>query len=323
VLSTATRGALRPTARTGLAAQHIHREGVAGAQARAGFRKGITCVRGADLHARAIVGARTCVGRIGGGVASIGAHVCGRRGAVRITCDVNRCVAGVRSSTSIGIDAGIGAASARARRSSSRGSGGASCTGATFAGSTTDTYRVRIELPAGVGSILPLTSDFGKITLEKDAAGTITAVTWQKADADLLPSDSEYYKLLIRMRTPSAPFTTIYFPVIQTCKKPDGTLLTTRWVGKPGDLPLPDGGMEEPAGSLQLVPVRHPGWNKYTVPVAIPNNALAGWFANAIIVWKGNAAFSANPATTELIKTTAGVTALDSLQPNDEIWVRY
>src|SRR5687767_8454976 len=91
-----------------------------------------------------------------------------------------------------------------------------------------DTYRVRVEIPTGVGSILPLTSDFGRITLEKDAAGVITAVTWQKPDADVLPSDSEYYKLLIRMRTPNQPFTTIYFPVIQTCKKTDGTLLTTR-----------------------------------------------------------------------------------------------
>jgi periplasmic copper chaperone A len=186
-----------------------------------------------------------------------------------------------------------------------------------------DTYRVRIEIPAGVGAILPLTSDFGKITLEKDAAGVITAVTWQKPDADILPSDSEYYNLLIRMRTPNQPFRTIYFPVIQTCKKTDGTLLTTRWVGKPGDPPLPDGGFEEPAASLPLMPARHPGWNKYTVPVAIPTTALGSWFGNAIIVWKGNAAFSANPNTTELIKNTAGVTALDSLQANDEIWVRY
>jgi uncharacterized protein YcnI len=186
-----------------------------------------------------------------------------------------------------------------------------------------DTYRVRIEMPAGVGSILPLTSDFGKITLDKDAAGLITAVTWQKPDADLLTSDSEYYKLVIRMRVPNQPFTTVYFPVIQTCKKTDGTLLTTRWVGKPGDPPLPDGGAEEPAASLQLAPARLPGWNKYTVPVAIPNNALAGWFGSAVIVWKGNAAFSANPNTTELIKNTSGVTALDSLQANDEIWVRY
>jgi periplasmic copper chaperone A len=161
------------------------------------------------------------------------------------------------------------------------------------------------------------------ITLEKDAGGLITSVTWQKPDADLLPSDSEYYKLIIRMRTPNQPFTAIYFPIIQTCKKPDGTLLETRWVGKPGDPLLPDGGMEEPAASLSLMPARLPGWNKYTVPVAIPNNVLAGWFGNAIIVWKGNAAFSANPATTELIKNTAGVVALDSLQANDEIWVRY
>ena len=186
-----------------------------------------------------------------------------------------------------------------------------------------DTYRVRVEIPAGVGSVLPLTSDFGKIAIEKDAAGTVTAVTWQKPDADLLPADSEYYKLVVRLRVPNQPFTTVYFPIIQTCKAADGTIYTTRWVGKPGDPPLPDGGMEEPAGALSVVPARLPGWNKYTVPVAIGNAQLASWFSNAIIVWKGNAAYSANPSTVELIKNNAGVVALDALQANDEIWVRY
>jgi len=186
-----------------------------------------------------------------------------------------------------------------------------------------DTYRVRIEMPAGLSAILPLTSDFGKITIEKDAAGTVTAVTWQKADGDVLASDSEYYKLVVRMRTPNQPFSTVYFPIIQTCKAADGTLLTTHWIGKPGDPPLPDGGMLDPAGALPVVPARLPGWNKYTVPVAIAGTALAGWFSNAIIVWKGNAAYSVNPTTAELIKNTSGVVALESLQANDEIWVRY
>ena len=186
-----------------------------------------------------------------------------------------------------------------------------------------DTYRVRVEIPGGVGSVLPLTSDFGKIAIEKDAAGVITAVTWQKADADLLASDSEYYKLVVRLRVPNEPFTTVYFPIIQTCKAPDGTIYTSRWVGKPGDPPLPDGGMLDPAGALSVVPARLPGWNKYTVPAAIANMQLAGWFNNAVIVWKGNAAYSANPNTAELIKNTPGVVALDSLQANDEIWVRY
>jgi periplasmic copper chaperone A len=185
-----------------------------------------------------------------------------------------------------------------------------------------DTYRVRVEIPAGVGSILPLTSDFGKITVEKDAAGNVTAVTWQKPDADLLSADAEYYKLSVRLRPPNQPFTTVYFPIIQTCKAPDGRLFETRWVGKPGD-PVVDGAHDEPAASLNVVPARSPGWNKYTVPVALTTMQLSTWFRDALIVWKGSAAFSANPTTADLIKTTAGVTALESIQANDEIWVKY
>jgi hypothetical protein len=35
------------------------------------------------------------------------------------------------------------------------------------------------------------------------------------------------------------------------------------------------------------------------------------------------AAFSANPTTADLIKTTNGVTALTAISANDELWVKY
>src|SRR4051812_10028731 len=38
-----------------------------------------------------------------------------------------------------------------------------------------DTSRVRVELPAGVTSVRPETSDFGKTSVEKDATGAVTA----------------------------------------------------------------------------------------------------------------------------------------------------
>jgi hypothetical protein len=60
-------------------------------------------------------------------------------------------------------------------------------------------------------------------------------------------------------------------------------------------------------------------WNKFTVPAAIAD--VVPFFGDAAIVWKGNAAYSANPTTTELIKTTAGVTARSARAANDEIWV--
>jgi periplasmic copper chaperone A len=180
-----------------------------------------------------------------------------------------------------------------------------------------DTYTVKTTIPAGVTSVRAINSgDFGKATVQTDATGQVTSVTWQKADADLLAGDTHYYKTAIRARLPNQPFTVIYFPTEQTCKRTDGGILVSHWTNTTSDL---DGG--EPAPAVTLLPARRPGWNKYTVPVAIPT--LSVFFSDAQIVWKGNAAYSANPAVTELIGGTPGVTALTSLAANDEIWVKY
>jgi periplasmic copper chaperone A len=183
-----------------------------------------------------------------------------------------------------------------------------------------DTYRVRIEIPTDVLSVRPLRSDFGKVSVEKDTAGTITAVSWQKADADALEADLAYYKLVIRLKVPNKPFTTYYFKAHQTCRAADGTLSMSEWVTLPTD-PVVDGGTDEPAPALVVLPARKPGWNKYVVPQAVPD--LAALFGDAQIVWKGTAAYSANPTTAELIASTPGVTALSGLAANDEIWVKY
>lgn len=183
-----------------------------------------------------------------------------------------------------------------------------------------DTYRVKLTIPAGVISVRPMRSDFGKVSVEKDAAGTITAVVWQKADTDVLDGDLAYYKLVVRLRVPDAPFTSIFLPALQTCRAADGTLSMTDWKMLPTD-PVDDGGAAEPAPELRILPPRRPGWNRFVVPVAVAD--LSKFFSDALIVWKGNAAYSANPNTAELIGTTPGVTALSSLALNDEIWVRY
>jgi periplasmic copper chaperone A len=183
-----------------------------------------------------------------------------------------------------------------------------------------DTYRVRVTIPAGVTSVRPLRSDFGKVSVEKDTAGIITGVTWQKADADALDGDLAYYKLVIRMRVPNQPFTSVFFPTLQTCRAADGTLSTTDWKMLPTD-PIVDGGADEPAPELKVLPARKPGWNKFTVAQAVSD--LNAVFGDAQIVWKGSAAFSPNPTTVELIGATSGVTALTSLAANDEIWVKY
>jgi hypothetical protein len=92
------------------------------------------------------------------------------------------------------------------------------------------------------------------------------------------------------------------------------------WAALPTD-PTPATGESTPAPSLSIVPARVPGWNKVVVPVGVP--ALTVFFADAQIVWKGAAAYSPNPATTELIAATPGVTPLSALTANDTVWVKY
>lgn len=183
-----------------------------------------------------------------------------------------------------------------------------------------DTYKLKVDIPAGVTSVRPMRSDFGKVSVEKDAAGTITAVAWQKADADALDADVAFYKLVVRLKLPDKPFTAVFFPAQQTCRAANGTLSTVDWKMLPTDAPV-DGGEDEPSPSIAIVPSHRAGWNKLTVPVAVTD--LGAYFGDASIVWKGTSAYSASPATTDLIKATSGVTALTALAAGDEIWVKY
>src|SRR5690349_17116438 len=45
-----------------------------------------------------------------------------------------------------------------------------------------DTYALTVEIPKGVTSVRPMTSDFGKTSVTYDAAdpALVTTVTWQK-----------------------------------------------------------------------------------------------------------------------------------------------
>jgi len=179
-----------------------------------------------------------------------------------------------------------------------------------------DTYRVDVEIPPGVTAVRPMTSDFGDVNVMTDDAGTIVMVSWQKAEASLQPKDTQFYKLLVRMKPPAEPFSTLYFPAHQTCKNADDTLTVVDWVGL--DETETD---VEPAPALQILPRRFPGWNKFSVPSRIDD--LAAFFPDAQIVWLDDAAFSINPTTVDLIGQTAGVTLLDAIPASSEIWVRY
>lgn len=179
-----------------------------------------------------------------------------------------------------------------------------------------DTLSVRIEIPAGITSVRAVPSDFGRVSVERDDAQNVVAVTWQRTAEELYPGDDNYYKLTLRLRVPDQPFTTLHFPTYQTCRLPDGGTTTTEWVAAEET----DGGAE-PAPELKIVPARRPGWNKWTVPNDIAD--LSVFFSDAQIVWKGDQAYSANPTTVELIDNTPDVEALSELSAGDEIWVKY
>ncbi|MDB4962687.1 MAG: hypothetical protein JWP01_2686 [Myxococcales bacterium] len=183
-----------------------------------------------------------------------------------------------------------------------------------------DTYKVRVEIPAGVTSVRALTSDFGKPTFTK--AGTaVTAIEWVKPVSEILPDDDGYYEITIRARVPNTPFSKIQFTVHQVCQTPNGDV-TASW-------DQPEGATTgNPAAQLVVVPARlNPtGWNKFTIPagVTVPAAKLGTYFGDALIVWKGVAAYSANASTVALIAATAGTTALTTdLVAGDEVWVRY
>lgn len=180
-----------------------------------------------------------------------------------------------------------------------------------------DTVGIRVPIPAGVTSVRGLISDFGAPTFETDVDGNVTAVSWRKPDADALDGDRGYYEATIRVRVPDAPFTTIYWVVEQTCYSEANGVTTALWDKLPGE----DG---NPAAPLVIVPARQTGWNSYTLGAAMLEADLGAYLGDALIVWKGAAAYSSNPATAALIAATTGVTALTGdLAAGDQLWVKY
>ena len=181
-----------------------------------------------------------------------------------------------------------------------------------------DTLAVRVEIPAGISSVRAFTSDFGKPSFERSGT-SVTAVTWTKPLADLQDGDNQYYELTIRARIADVPFSKIYFRVRQTCRTAAGVETVVDWSALPGET-----GNEAPA--LIVVPTRQAGWNKFTIPagVTVADADLPTYLGDAVIVWRGTAAYSSNPATVAQIGATTGVTALTGgLAAGQEIWVRY
>jgi periplasmic copper chaperone A len=182
-----------------------------------------------------------------------------------------------------------------------------------------DTVGIEIAIPREVTTVRAAPSVFGAATVRTDETGVVTAVSWTKDDAR--SADDQFYTLQLRIKVPELPFTTLYFPTTQTCRSADGDETVVAWDKLPEQIEGAAQGEEvSPAPALTILPVRHAGWNKFTVPDAIEVLTI---FDDAQIVWSGESAYSSNPTTMELIAGDDSVKALTKIKAGAEIWVRY
>lgn len=186
---------------------------------------------------------------------------------------------------------------------------------------TEDSWKIRVDFPAGTFSnIRALTSDFGRPTLIKDGSQAVIAIEWVKPDVDKRAADDSWYELKFRATMPNAPFTKVKLDITQTCVDASGTPTTpVHW---------DDSVAAEPAPRLVIAPARTNviGWNKITVPAntTVAPADFGAFLGDALIVWKGSAAYSSNPNTVEQITATSGASMLgDALAAGDVLWVRY
>jgi uncharacterized protein YcnI len=184
-----------------------------------------------------------------------------------------------------------------------------------------DTYQLEVMIPKEVTTVRALPSAFGEAQVKTDDAGLVTSVVWAKAKDQVHPQDDMYYQMSIRIAVPNTPFTTLLFPAVQSCRAADGTESTVNWDKSPEEVKAAGGGEDvPPSPSLALLPVRQSGWNKYTVAGDLDDLSI---FNDAQIVWSGDAAYSGNTATTELIGQTAGVSVLSKIEAGADVWVKY
>lgn len=187
-------------------------------------------------------------------------------------------------------------------------------------GNKVDTYKLRVDIPAGVTSVRVVQTDFGKAVPIKNGAD-IVAFEWTRDTSLLLDDDVNFYKITLRAKVPDAPYTKLQWNVTQTCRTPGGTEVgPVLW-------DQPEGSTTgSPAPIVAVAPAHVAGWNKITIPTGatVAHDDLPTYFGDAQIVWKGTSAYSPNSNTNAQIANTAGVTPLDGdLVAGDVLWVRY
>jgi hypothetical protein len=182
-----------------------------------------------------------------------------------------------------------------------------------------DTIAIDVAIPSEITSVRGMPNTFGEADVILDDAGLPTNVVWSKDE--VRDMDDQFYEMAIRIAVPDEPFTVLYLPVHQGCRDADGMEYSTDWAALPGD--EPEEGEEEapPAAQLVILPARHPGWNKFTVPHDLTD--LGMFFSDAQIVWSGDAAYSPNPTTAEMIEDESDVETLTEVSEGSEIWVKY
>ncbi len=188
-----------------------------------------------------------------------------------------------------------------------------------------DTYRLHVTLPEGAfGSLRTLANaTFPKVSIEKDNEGKPTAIIWEKDS--VRDSDDQHYQFAFLAKLPEQPFKKLYFPTTQYCESANGQKSSVEWHAVSAGHDHSGGDTHaKPAPSMIVLPAMHQGWNKGEVTEHIHGSeALAEFFGDALIVWAGDKAFSANPETMALIEADKEVEVLKEFHPGTKIQVKY
>lgn len=183
-----------------------------------------------------------------------------------------------------------------------------------------DTERVEVVIPETMASVKPML-DFSEanlpVTLETDeVSGAVNKLIFDRENT--AQTDNTIYTVSFRGKWTDVPFTTQYFPTTQYCVGGG----TAAWVGASSghDHDSSAESSELPAPSIFVYPARQKGWNHYTAPDHLHDMSI---FADADIVWKGNAGYSENSITMELIESDYSSSVLSEIHPDESFWVKY
>ncbi|HEX4975816.1 MAG TPA: DUF1775 domain-containing protein [Pseudomonadales bacterium] len=181
-----------------------------------------------------------------------------------------------------------------------------------------DVARVEVTIPPELTSIRPRDALLGRATFEKDDTGRITKIIWTKLPGTVLPADTHYYTVSFRAKMPNTPFKMVYLPTTQYCKAGNGEEIAVAWDQITTDHANHD--TSNPAPAMLIFPVRYAGWNQFTTLEHLHDMSV---FKDAEIVWKGSAAYSSNPVTTQMIQNDSSLTPLSEIHPGESFWVKF